>query len=77
MEGVTSEASSLAVILAWKVDRFYDDNRITIDGGTEITFTEIAPNATKPTAGRFACCQWQQCRRIDKASFGKQDHGPR
>ncbi len=41
MEGVTAEASSLAGHL--KLDRLiclYDDNRITIDGGTGITFTE-------------------------------------
>lgn len=41
MEGITSEASSFAGHL--KLSRliaFYDDNRITIDGGTEISFSE-------------------------------------
>jgi len=53
MEGVTSEACSLAGHLQLgKLIVFYDDNRVTIDGSTEISFTE-------DRAKRFEAYQWQ------------------
>lgn len=45
MEGITSEAASLAGHL--KLDRlivFYDDNGITIEGGTDLAFSESVPD---------------------------------
>ncbi len=40
-EGITSEASSLAGHLGLgKIVVLYDDNKITIDGSTELSFTE-------------------------------------
>lgn len=53
MEGVAQEAASLAG--HWKLGRlvvFWDDNRITIDGTTDISFTE-------DVAARFTAYGWQ------------------
>ncbi len=56
MEGVTSEASSLAGHLSLgKLICFYDDNRVTIDGGTDIAFTE-------DRAKRYEAYGWQVLR---------------
>ncbi len=56
MEGVASEASSLAGHLALsKLICFYDDNRVTIDGATDITFTE-------DRAKRYEAYGWQVLR---------------
>ena len=52
MEGVSYESASLAGHL--KLDNliyFYDDNRITIDGSTDLAFTE-------DVTGRFEACGW-------------------
>jgi len=41
MEGITSEAAALATILAVpRLTVLYDDNKITIDGSTDLAFTE-------------------------------------
>ncbi len=53
MEGVTAEAASLAGHLKLgKVIYLYDDNRISIDGSTELAFTE-------DRAARFKSYGWQ------------------
>jgi len=53
MEGITSEAASLAGHLQLsKLICLYDDNRITIDGRTEIAFTENVGQ-------RFEAYRWQ------------------
>ena len=52
MEGVSSEASSLAGV--WGLGKLivlYDDNSITIDGGTEVAFTE-------DVLGRYDAYHW-------------------
>ena len=52
-EGVTSEASSLAGHLGLgKLIVFYDSNKITIDGSTDLAFTE-------DTAKRYEAYGWQ------------------
>ncbi|MGB5372311.1 MAG: transketolase [Polyangiales bacterium] len=52
MEGVASEAASLAGHLKLgKLVVFWDDNRITIDGGTDLSFSEDVP-------ARFAAYGW-------------------
>jgi transketolase len=52
-EGVTSEASSLAGHLGLgKLIVLYDDNKITIDGSTDLSFTE-------DVRGRYEAYGWQ------------------
>lgn len=59
MEGITSEAASLAGHLGLgKLICLYDDNKITIDGATEIAFTE-------DVGKRFEAYGWQVIREID------------
>jgi len=56
MEGVAQEAASLAGHLALeKLVLLYDSNRITIEGSTELTFTE-------DVCGRFAAHGWRVLR---------------
>jgi transketolase len=50
-EGVSSEASSLAGHLGLgKLIVLYDDNKITIDGDTDLSFTE--------DVGKVRVCVW-------------------
>jgi transketolase len=52
MEGISHEAASLAGHLSLgKLCVFYDDNRITIDGRTDLSFSEDVPQ-------RFRACGW-------------------
>jgi transketolase len=56
MEGISSEAASLAGHLGLgRLVCLYDDNRVTIDGGTELAFTENV-------AARFRAYRWQVLR---------------
>jgi len=53
MEGITSEAASLAGHLGLgRIVVYYDDNSITIDGSTDLAFTEDVP-------ARFDAYGWQ------------------
>ena len=53
MEGLSYEAASLAGHLGLgKLICLYDDNEISIEGSTDITFTE-------DVAARFKACEWQ------------------
>ncbi len=59
MEGVAAEAVSLAG--HWKLSRliaWYDANEITIDGGTDLTFTENVGD-------RFRACGWNVIGPVD------------
>ncbi len=59
MEGITSEASSLAGHLGLgKLICIYDDNKISIEGSTDIAFTENV-------AERFKAYRWQVLRVAD------------
>ncbi|MDD4042606.1 MAG: transketolase [Anaerolineaceae bacterium] len=67
MEGITSEASSLAGHFSLgKLIVFYDDNRVTIDGGTDITFTE-------DRAKRYEAYGWQVLHVEDGNNVGEID----
>lgn len=64
MEGISSEAASLAGHLRLnKLTFLYDDNHITIDGNTEITFTEDVQR-------RFEAYGWNVLRVADGNDIG-------
>lgn len=68
MEGVASEAASLAAHLRLgKLIYLYDDNRISIDGSTDLTFTE-------DRAARFSAYGWQVLRVEDGNDVEAIDH---
>ncbi len=63
MEGVASEAASLAGhLMLGKLIYLYDDNRISIDGSTDLAFTE-------DRAKRFEAYGWQVIRNVDGLSI--------
>ncbi len=69
MEGCTSEAVSLAGHL--KLDQlvfFYDDNSITIEGGTNLAFSE-------DVGARFAAYNWRVVRIADANDIAQCDAG--
>jgi len=71
MEGVASEAASLAGHLQLgQLIYLYDDNHITIDGKTEIAFTE-------DRAARFAAYGWQILHVEDGNNVGQIDEAIR
>ena len=54
MEGVASEAASLAGHLRLgKLNVVYDDNHITIDGDTALSFSEEWLGGSRPMAGKW------------------------
>lgn len=68
MEGVASEAASLAGHLGLgRLICLYDDNRVTIDGGTHLSFTENV-------AQRFKAYGWQVLRVADGNDLGAIRH---
>ena len=66
-EGITSEASSLAATQdLGNLVLFYDDNRITIEGGTNIAFTE-------DVSARYAAYGWH-VQHVDWTNGGTEYH---
>ena len=68
MEGVQSEAASLAGHL--KLDNliyFYDDNGITIDGSTDLSFSEDAPARFKAYGWNVVSVDGNDLKSIEKA----------
>ncbi|MEJ2739502.1 MAG: transketolase [Dehalococcoidia bacterium] len=64
MEGVSSEAASLAGMLGLgKLIYLYDDNDISIEGSTDITFTENV-------AGRFQAYGWHVAGPVEGTDIG-------
>jgi transketolase len=67
MEGVTSEAASMAGTLKLgKLVVLYDDNRVTIEGSTSITFCE-------DVGARFEAYGWQVIGPLDGMDFNSVD----
>ena len=60
MEGITSEAASLAGTLGLnKLIVLYDSNAITIEGGTDLAFNEDVGKRSKPTTGSLKGKRWK------------------
>jgi transketolase len=69
MEGVSAEAASLAGHLGLgRLICLYDDNHVTIDGGTELSFTE-------DVARRFSAYRWHVLRVRDGNDLGAIEQG--
>jgi transketolase len=71
MEGVSSEAASLAGHLGLgKIVYLYSDNKITIDGGTDLSFTENVQNRFKAYGWHTEKVDAYDLKAIEKAIRG-------
>ncbi len=72
MEGITQEAASLAGHLRLgKLIYLYDQNHISLAGGTDLSFTEDVASASTPTAGTPAPCRTATIPKTSRAPLKK------